>query len=331
MKIPVRPAPSIQEAQNKKQGLFLPQQNKKRKIPPPRPPPPNFGNKVKSQSAWNLNQVDSLLEWSPPGSPKTNDFPKFSNRPMGGSVSSSFSSSTSSLASSKKSFEYETVQFNISPWANANQTNQFGTHQLNSISPISTANPSPNSIRSSASSSQGSPVVPQISVPTIIRPQAPKPSYTSLQKNLPAPSNSPPMPSVPPPSPPKETKFIATPVGVALYDFPGNCPGDLPLQVNDVVFLIRRVNSEWLYGRVDDKEGIFPANFLDIQVPLPGEERIVTVLYEFQPQAPGDLHIKPGQLINILKKVSDEWLHGECNGKRGDFPANFVDRIPLDL
>lgn len=98
-----------------------------------------------------------------------------------------------------------------------------------------------------------------------------------------------------------------------------------------MVFLLRRINAEWLYGRVDDKEGIFPTNFVDIQVPLSGEERMVTALYEFKPQTASDLHIKPGDMIKVIKKVSDEWLYGECNGRKGEFPANFVDRIPVDL
>lgn len=94
------------------------------------------------------------------------------------------------------------------------------------------------------------------------------------------------------------------------------------------MYLLRRVNTEWLYGRVDSKEGIFPANFVDIQVPLPEESNMVTALYEFVPQTSNDLHIKPGQTIKVLKKISNEWLFGELNGIQGEFPSNYVDRIP---
>lgn len=88
--------------------------------------------------------------------------------------------------------------------------------------------------------------------------------------------------------------------------------------------LIRRVNKEWLYGKVYDREGIFPESFIQIKVPLPGENQIVTVLYEFTPQMAGDLPLKPGQKIRVIKEVSDDWLYGECNGLQGQFPKNFV-------
>lgn len=106
------------------------------------------------------------------------------------------------------------------------------------------------------------------------------------------------------------------------------------LKVDDVVILLRQINSEWLYGRVLDKEGMFPVNFIDIKVPLStiDEDYYVTALYEFRPQQMDDLELKPGQRIRIIRKVSDEWLYGESqNGKTGVFPYNFVDRIPKNM
>lgn len=133
------------------------------------------------------------------------------------------------------------------------------------------------------------------------------------------------MPSIPPPSPPKEVDETIVPFGIALYDFPGSQSGDLVLQENDIVYLIKRIDKDWFYGRVDEREGIFPVSFVDVQIPLPEEnERFVKVMYEFRPQLPGDLGLRPGQIVKVLHKVSDEWLMGESNGQRGQFPANFV-------
>lgn len=160
-----------------------------------------------------------LFEWSPPSSPKG------TNRNFCGSISSSFSSSTSSLASSKKSFEYD----NGSPFNNLTPWNSVIAPQGN-ITPTN-------------------PVVPQISVPTIIRAQPPKKNVNTdkinikpvLKGNAPlmwniSRENSPPMPSIPPPSPPKEVDETVVPFGIALYDFPGSQNGDLPLQVNVINF-----------------------------------------------------------------------------------------------
>lgn len=100
-----------------------------------------------------------------------------------------------------------------------------------------------------------------------------------------------------------------------------------------MVILIRQINSEWLYGRVLDREGMFPANFIEIKVPLQSalQESYVTALYEFRPQQSGDLELKPGQKVRVIRKVSDEWLYGESNGNCGVFPYNFVDKIPKNI
>ncbi|GJQ66993.1 hypothetical protein Trydic_g21922 [Trypoxylus dichotomus] len=322
MRLPSRPAPSVEEAR-RKPNRNVTNQNIKKK-PPPRPPPPDF-TKMRSKSAWNLNQASDnicLFEWSPPSSPKS------TNRNFGGSISSSFSSSTSSLASSKKSFEYDTSPFNVTPW---NFTNNIGNApQGNILLPT---------IATTTTSTTTNPVVPQISVPTIIRAQPPKKPIKPNMKPVPRcvtppclshlpVDNSPPMPSIPPPSPPKDVDETVAPFGIALYDFPGSQNGDLPLQENDIVLLLKQIDKGWMYGRIGDREGIFPANFIDIQIPLPEiDEKFVKAIYQFQPQLPGDLGLTPGQIVKVLQKVSDEWLLGESNGQKGQFPANFVTNL----
>lgn len=94
---------------------------------------------------------------------------------------------------------------------------------------------------------------------------------------------------------------------------------------------MRRINDDWLYGKVVDKEGMFPESFIDIQVPLKEDENLVTALYDFPAQMSGDLSLKAGQKIKVLRKISDDWLYGECNGLRGQFPCNFVDRVPQNI
>lgn len=193
-------------------------QNMKKK-PPPRPPPPNL-NKLRSKSAWNLNQVDnnvSLIEWSPPGSPRVTDRVNH----YGGSAFSSFSSSTSSLASSKKSYEYESAPINTNPWSPpAHATSQV----QNSMFYV----PSQTDSASNKAAARA-----QTSAPTIIRAQPQKSAFklkeTGFFKEPAAKSTMPNLP--PPPSPPKGSVDIVTPYGVALFDFPASQPGDLALQV----------------------------------------------------------------------------------------------------
>ncbi|XP_066247076.1 uncharacterized protein B0303.7 [Euwallacea similis] len=302
---------------------------KQKKKPPPRPPPPNF-SKYKSKSTFNLAQPTSanLIEWSPPNSPSQERA-----RHFGGSISSSFSSSTSSLASSKKSLEFESPLANNqwplpAQYTTATSTQPPSNGGATFQSYIS--NQQTSTIKSSSSASASNNLnVPSILGPTIIRPKVRQ--LTIQNDNVSSPSGSPPMPNIPPPSPPKEISDIETSYGIVIHDYPASLPSDLNLQAGDVVILLHRINEDWLYGKVIDKEGMFPESFIDIQVPLKEEENIVTALYDFQAQMPGDLTIKTGQKIRVTKKISDDWLFGKCNGQVGQFPSNFVNRVPKRL
>lgn len=205
--------------------------HKQKKKPPPRPPPPNI-SKLKSKSTLNLvqsNNSANLIQWSPPSSPKT-DRPSH----FGGSVSSSFSSSTSSLASSKKSFEFESpVGSNVWPVQTQNtiqppQSNGVGTFQSYLVAGSGEANTTANGTSNSLN-------VPSIFGPTIIRAKV-KPNTRT--DNVSPKSDSPPMPNIPPPSPPKvDIDDIETPFGIALFDYPASDPSDLNLQVSESVYL----------------------------------------------------------------------------------------------
>ncbi|XP_058806344.1 uncharacterized protein B0303.7 isoform X2 [Phymastichus coffea] len=152
---------------------------------------------------------------------------------------------------------------------------------------------------------------------------------------------SPPMPKLPPPPPPPE--YIAgledglvenseRPYGIALYDFPASQPGDLEMREGDVVYLTKLINDNWMEGRVGNREGMFPVNFIDVKIPLPGlEVNVVNALYAFKGETSDDLLFEEGARIKVLARISDEWLYGEWNGKQGQFPANFVDKVPSDL
>lgn len=49
------------------------------------------------------------------------------------------------------------------------------------------------------------------------------------------------------------------------------------------------------------------------------------VEYDYDAVHDDELSIHVGDIIKNVKKLDEEgWLHGECNGKRGAFPDNFV-------
>lgn len=49
-------------------------------------------------------------------------------------------------------------------------------------------------------------------------------------------------------------------------------------------------------------------------------------LYSFSGEQPGDLAFKKGDIIEVTKQDSS-WWDGECNGKSGAFPCNYVSPV----
>ncbi|PVU90645.1 hypothetical protein BB559_000986 [Furculomyces boomerangus] len=56
------------------------------------------------------------------------------------------------------------------------------------------------------------------------------------------------------------------------------------------------------------------------------QQRSAVALFSFDGVAPGDLSFKKGDTINITKstETQNDWWEGTCNGKSGQFPANYV-------
>ncbi|CAG4965929.1 unnamed protein product [Parnassius apollo] len=168
---------------------------------------------------------------------------------------------------------------------------------------------------------------------------------------------SPPMPTIPPPPPPPVSdddlvawpedaqEFLAEnhiedprieddnkqPYAIALFDYFTDHEEDLCFSANSKIYLIRRVNDEWLCGRLrNGMQGLFPANYVEVKVPLPNETVLkcnfgfATAIYDFEPVQPGDLRFTAGDTIDVMQKLNDEWYYGECKGLKGQFPANYV-------
>lgn len=69
-----------------------------------------------------------------------------------------------------------------------------------------------------------------------------------------------------------KTDLLSAPRAEAVFDFSGTGQLELSLKAGDVIFLLRRVNADWLEGTVRDKTGIFPESFVKIIKPLPESE-----------------------------------------------------------
>ncbi|KAJ5573534.1 uncharacterized protein N7459_007961 [Penicillium hispanicum] len=61
--------------------------------------------------------------------------------------------------------------------------------------------------------------------------------------------------------------------------------------------------------------------------PPPRPINLVTAVYDFDGQGPGDLVFREGDRIKVVRKTdsTDDWWEGELRGVKGQFPANYVE------
>lgn len=66
--------------------------------------------------------------------------------------------------------------------------------------------------------------------------------------------------------------LFSSPRAEAMFDFRGSGKAELNLKRGEVIFLLRRVNADWLEGTVNNRTGIFPESFVKIIKPLPDSD-----------------------------------------------------------
>uniref|UniRef100_A0A8C5QUF1 Neutrophil cytosolic factor 4 n=1 Tax=Leptobrachium leishanense TaxID=445787 RepID=A0A8C5QUF1_9ANUR len=64
----------------------------------------------------------------------------------------------------------------------------------------------------------------------------------------------------------------------ALFDFKGNSALELTFKSGDLIYLLSRINRDWMEGTVGDRTGIFPHSFVRIIKDLPEEQNPVSLL-----------------------------------------------------
>ncbi|KAM4674794.1 SH3 domain-containing protein 19 [Amazona ochrocephala] len=117
----------------------------------------------------------------------------------------------------------------------------------------------------------------------------------------------------------------------ALHDFTAETKDDLSFKKGDYIQILEQVDPEWYRGRLNEKEGIFPAVFVQIcsaRVELSqsvgGKKGKAKALYDFHGENEDELSFKAGEIITELEPVDEDWMNGEIQGKSGMFPKNFV-------
>ncbi|NWU76853.1 SH319 protein, partial [Onychorhynchus coronatus] len=112
----------------------------------------------------------------------------------------------------------------------------------------------------------------------------------------------------------------------ALHDFTAETKDDLSFKKGDYIQILEQVDLEWYRGRLNGKEGIFPAVFVQTCSGTSGggKKGKARALYDFHGENEDELSFKAGDMITELESVDEDWMSGEIQGRSGMFPKNFV-------
>ncbi|KAM4834465.1 SH3 domain-containing protein 19 isoform 2-T3 [Thomomys bottae] len=117
----------------------------------------------------------------------------------------------------------------------------------------------------------------------------------------------------------------------ALHSFTAETSEDLGFQRGDRILILERLDADWYRGRLRDREGIFPAVFVQLcaaeaktvcATGLKGKK--AKALYDFHGENEDELSFKAGDIITGLESVNEDWMSGELLGKSGIFPKNYI-------
>ncbi|XP_063714630.1 uncharacterized protein LOC134842288 [Symsagittifera roscoffensis] len=150
-------------------------------------------------------------------------------------------------------------------------------------------------------------------------------------------------------------KDSGEPYCVALYDYNGQCPGDLSFRAGDEIKLLKTIDANWKEGELFGSKGIFPSNFVQVKRDIslspssasssrqfeavaPGKTigSLTSnngigidkrwVLYDYQATKHDELSVKTGDEVVVVSKMpgSEDWLFCQLGTKTGYLPTNFM-------
>lgn len=136
---------------------------------------------------------------------------------------------------------------------------------------------------------------------------------------------------------------------VALFNFNADLPVELSFRKGEVISITRRVDDQWLEGRIPgtSRSGIFPANYVQGAIPnqaaphanslpqtqapnSPGslmvQHQPYKAVYNYKPQNSDELELREGDIVQVVEKCDDGWFVGTSERTRafGTFPGNYV-------
>lgn len=140
-----------------------------------------------------------------------------------------------------------------------------------------------------------------------------------------------------------------TPYGRTRSSFSAEYPNELSFKQGELITLRHYIDDQWMEGEIDGRIGLFPSSYVDIIVDLDNNNKKLSnnnqlsnnkqdhsfppdtygrVLYDYEPQIIGDLRLKVGDTVTLLRAPNSNWFEAMTDdGNIGMCPANFVEII----
>lgn len=114
----------------------------------------------------------------------------------------------------------------------------------------------------------------------------------------------------------------------ALFDFPGQTAEDLSFHKGALIEVMEHIDAEWRRGRLEGREGIYPAAFTQPcqakPIQLQQSEVKAVAKFDFAAESEDELTLKVGDIITQVEFVDEQWILGVVGGKRGIVPKNYI-------
>ncbi|CAJ1052509.1 SH3 domain-containing protein 19 isoform X1 [Xyrichtys novacula] len=134
---------------------------------------------------------------------------------------------------------------------------------------------------------------------------------------------------------------LQLPHGIAAFDYDGSNTGELSFQKNEVLLLLEETDHNMFECQVGDATGRVSKSYMKVITPLSTASHLsppqsagptnasgsglkVQAVYDFNPEGPGELGLRAGDVVTNVEQVDNEWYNGTCRGSTGFFPISHV-------
>ncbi|XP_014669658.1 PREDICTED: E3 ubiquitin-protein ligase SH3RF1-like [Priapulus caudatus] len=120
----------------------------------------------------------------------------------------------------------------------------------------------------------------------------------------------------------------AQPCARALFAYEAREHGDLTFARGDLILLRKQIDDNWYVGEIDGRHGFLPVSYIQVLTPLPSAAPQAKALYDFKVSDQNEkdcLTFKKGNVIQVIRRVDENWAEGRLADRIGIFPISFVD------